>query len=292
MSPKCKCPPIGMSFWLLGGGRPIDRIEWIIKNGFEGVSLSQTSLGLDRHEKEDIAAAIASARLFVTYHGNVHHKLKESGELDTDFAARMIDDVIWWHANTGGVYSCCSDAIHVTRNDGTKAFAHDLNRQHMDQLAQGVHQYGIRVGIENSFGGQNRFCTIKDFIRFKELCGAIPTGMLLDAAHANIHVRSDGVEHENDIGDYIGRLPLKLWEVHFSDNLGEKDEHKYLGYGNLDLRAAIAAVKHDGFNGMFTVEVCLDILAGKYASDIDDPKQTDMLRRSRERISAVWAALE
>ena len=34
-------PPVGMAFWLLTGGRLIDRIEWIIDNGFSGVSFLQ-----------------------------------------------------------------------------------------------------------------------------------------------------------------------------------------------------------------------------------------------------------
>jgi sugar phosphate isomerase/epimerase len=281
-----------MAAWLLKGERPVDCIEWIIKNGFQGVSLLQGAMDMDKHARQDAAAAITAAKLFVTYHGNVHEKLTTSGALDTDFGRRMIDDVIWWHENTGGVYSCCADTINLPQPDGTKAFAPALNLQHMRMLAERLPAYGIRVGIENSFGGKNKLCALSDMVRFKEQCSGLPIGMLLDAAHANIHVRSDGETGENEIGAYAGRLPFEVLEVHFSDNLGTKDEHKQLGYGNLDLPALFSALKSNGFAGKFTVEVCVDILAGKYASDIRDPQQTDALLVSRDRINKVWSDLK
>ncbi|MFC1478984.1 sugar phosphate isomerase/epimerase family protein [Planctomycetota bacterium] len=286
------CPPIGMALWLLAGGHLIDRIEWVISNGFQGISLLQSAMDIDVEERKDVAAAITAAKLYVTYHGNVHHKLNESGELDTDFADRMIDDVVWWHENTNGVYSCCSDSIKAVREDGTAVFDFDLNKQHMDMIAGRLNTYGIHVGIENGCGGKNRFCTIDDFVRIKEMCSGSDVGMLLDAGHANIHVRSDGVENEDNITSYVSKIPFEIREVHFSDNVGKQDEHKQLGYGNLNLSDLFKAFKNREFTGKFTVEVCVDILSGKYGSDINDPKQTDALLVSRDKITAAWADLE
>lgn len=48
----------------------------------------------------------------------------------------------------------------------------------------------------------------------------------------------------------------------------------------------------NGFAGKFTVEVCDDILSGKYFSDIYNSKQTDALFISRDKINSAWAALE
>jgi len=281
-----------MAVWLLDGGQLIDRIEWIIENGFEGVSFLQNAIDIDRHERRDAAAAISSAQLYVTYHGNVHHKLKESGGLDTDFTGRMMDDVIWWHEHTNGVSSCCSDPINLSKENGMTAFDFDLNKTHMDSMAGRLNKYGIRVGIENSFGGKNKFCTLKDMAHMKEMCSGYHIGMLLDAAHANIHVRNDGIEHEGNMAAYVGKLPLEVLEVHFSDNFGTQDEHKQLGYGNVNLHELFGALKSNGFAGKFTIEICVDILSGKYGSNIFDSRQTDKLLISRDKIRTAWSALK
>ncbi|OGF51619.1 MAG: hypothetical protein A2044_04295 [Candidatus Firestonebacteria bacterium GWA2_43_8] len=112
--------------------------------------------------------------------------------------------------------------------------------------------------------------------------------MLFDAAHANIHVRSGNYKKENELGAYYKTLPLPVWELHFSDNLGKKDEHRELGYGNLDLAALLGAVKEKGFAGQLSIEVCKDILAGEYSFDIDIPGETDPVLRSRDKIISIW----
>lgn len=283
-------PPIGMAAWLLDGGRLIDRIDWLIRNGFQGISLLQSSLDIDPSERKEVAAAITSEQLYVTYHGNVHHQLTDSGKLDESFIGRMLEDVIWWHENTNGVYSCCSDPINVPQPDGTGMFDFDLNARHLHRMSDSLGTYGIRVGIENGCGGKNKFSTINDMSRMQKFCSDIEIGLLLDAAHANIHVRSDGVADENKINAYVSKLPLEIWEVHFSDNLGKQDEHKQLGYGNLNLEDLFAGLRSGGFSGKFTIEVCLDILSGKYASNINKPEQMDALLISRDNIIAAWSA--
>ena len=51
-------------------------------------------MDIDPSEREEAAAARRSAQLYVTYHGNVHHKLTDKGELDESFSERMVEDVI------------------------------------------------------------------------------------------------------------------------------------------------------------------------------------------------------
>ncbi len=194
--PNNAAPPIGMAAWLLTGGTLVDRIDWLITNGFQGVSLLQSVTDVDPAERAEAAAAIAQADLAVTYHGNVHHKLTDAGELDADFTRRMCDDVIWWHENAGAVRSCCSDPIHTTQTDGQTAFSMAINRRHMQMLADALVPRGIRVGIENGFGDAQRFRSLDDIARFQAACSPVDIGLLLDAGHANIHVRSDGVDNE------------------------------------------------------------------------------------------------
>jgi sugar phosphate isomerase/epimerase len=285
-------PPLGMALWLLKGRRLADRVAWLVANGFTATSLLQSVMEVDGAERVDAAAAMKAAGLRITYHGNVQRRLTAAGSLDTDFTARMIDDVIWWHENASGVFSCCSDPIHRPGDDGNPTFAAELCAELMRRLHAGLAPHGIRVGIENGFGGGRKFCTLASIANFMESCEVPGLGMLLDAGHANIHVRSDGVKGETEIGDFVRKLPLDVLEVHFSDNAGRKDEHRKLGQGNLDLRELLAALKQGCFRGSFTLEVCIDILSKQYGADIDDPGQTDPLLISRDALRAAWAELE
>lgn len=282
-----------MALWLLEGGRLVDRVAWLAKNGFGGVSLLQSIMDADEKERQEAAAAIVSEGMWVTYHGNVHHKLTAAGELNMEFASRLKDDVIWWHENTCGVYSCCCDPIHVPRPDGTKYFDFDMNRRHLRFMHACLSPYDIAIGIENSCGGEGLFCSLADITRFKNMCPNIPMGMLLDAAHANIHVRSDenGREHQDDIAGYVRQLPFDFLEVHLCDNRGVEDDHKYLGFGNLDLPALFGVLKERNFQGKFTIEVCYDRLGGKALADIHEPAETDGLFVSRDKILSTWTSL-
>ncbi len=84
---------------------------------------------------------------------------------------------------------------------------------------------------------------------------------------------------------------MEIFEVHFSDNFGKQDEHKQLGYGNLDLNSIFNALKERTFAGKFTIEVCVDILSGRYVSDIHNPEQTEALLISKDIIKTTWATV-
>jgi sugar phosphate isomerase/epimerase len=280
-----------MALWALKGGRLLDRVEWLVRHGFQGVSFLRYIMDFKPGDREDAAAAIKEARLDVTYHINVSDKISREEKLDTLFVDAMMDDVVWWHRHTAGVFSCCADPVHRPGDNGESVFHLALNREVLERMYARLGELGIRVGIENAFGGGRTFCAIADIARFAEL--APPgTGMLLDTGHANIHVRSDGNEGETDIGDFVERLPLDVLEVHLHDNGGTTDEHRPLGSGNLDLSALCRALRRNGFRGKFTIEVLADAPAGRYAADICDPRQTDSILASRDRICEAWAQRE
>ncbi|OGF50763.1 MAG: hypothetical protein A2231_02765 [Candidatus Firestonebacteria bacterium RIFOXYA2_FULL_40_8] len=284
---KSRLPPVGACAWHLKGKSLTERMEWVIKNKFTGVSFLQSVMNTDREDRKDAAAAIKAAKLNVTYHGNVQHKLTNEGELDLEFIKQLLDDVIWWNENTAGVSSCCYDSIKPPK-DGEGTFNTRINKEYMTLLRFGLKKYGIRIGIENIFAGHAKLYTIEDFNMFKKECSGLDIGLLFDAAHANIHVRSGSEKKEREIGDYYKKMPLETLEIHFSDNLGKKDEHKELGYGNLDLKALLLAVKEKGFKGQFTIEVCKDLLSGIYSFDITNPGEADPILRSRDKLISTW----
>jgi len=290
LSEPAHTPPLGIALWLLTGGTLADRVQWAVAYGFNAVSLLQEVVGFEEKERADAARAIQQAGLRVTYHANVHQRLTAAGELDYSYVGQVIDDTLWWHHHTCGVSSFCLDPVYLAE-EGKPRFSWDTSRHLMQMLAARLQADGIRFGIENSFGDEHCFGSLGDIARLKALCDLPAMGLLLDAGHANIHVRSGGVEGETEIGDFVRRLALEILEVHLSDNQGQHDEHKPIGYGNLDVRSLLRALKDIGFRGQLTVEVCLDLGGGRYAADISNPPETASILSSRDAVRSAWDRL-
>ena len=279
-------PIIGIAIWLLKGPLP-DRVRWAIDNGFTGVSLLQTVMEEDKAECMEAASIIRDAGLNVTYHGNFGHKLLPGNRIDRDLVARMMENILWWHAHAGGIKSACFDSVNATDTQGQRTFLWDLNIEAASLLWESLKDEQIRVGIENSTG-PGTFCSIADFTRFGEECAPLSAGMLLDLGHANLHVRSDAVAGETSIGEYLAAIPLDILEVHVSDNMGERDEHRHVGYGNLDLDEAMRALRLRSCNSQITVEVCVDIRSGLYGASLDNPGQLEPILVTRAAIADAW----
>lgn len=254
--------PVGMALWLLKGGSLVDRVEWLVQHEFRALSLHSLHADVDPAEKREAAAAMREAKLVVDYHPNF------GKTLDPDAVARVCDDVLWWHVNAGGVRACLSDPIP---NDWPACV------RLVQELARRLAPHGIRTGLENSFGPASMYKTTADVARLKQECATPLLAHLLDTGHANI-------EHHGRVAEFVRSLPLEIGEVHLTDNHGEKDEHRALGTGNLDLPALFAALREVNYTGPLTVEVCVDILRGQYAQDIRNPQEMEPVLRSRDRI--------
>lgn len=80
-------------------------------------------------------------------------------------------------------------------------------------------------------------------------------GILMDVGHMNIRQRCIELVEPEDFISSFQALPLPVVEVHLHDNLSYKDEHMYLGYGNLPLDAIIVGLKKKQFDGFATIEI-------------------------------------
>lgn len=257
---------VGMALWLLRGARLPDLVAWLTRHEFRALSLHSLHAQVDPMEKREAAAAIKEAGLAVGYHPNF------GKTLDSDAVGRICDDVLWWHEKAGGVRACLADPI-----PGDWAGCVGLVKEMSRRLAP----HGIRTGLENSFGTGSVYKSIADVTRLKQECATPLLAHLLDTGHANIEYRSR-------VGEFVRGLPLEIGEVHLTDNHGEKDEHRALGTGNLDLPALFAALREVNYTGPLTVEVCVDILRGQYAQDIRNPQEMEPVLRSRDQILAAW----
>lgn len=284
---KNSTPPIGMALWLLKGPLPV-RVQWLLQHEFTGVSLLQDATAADPGECREAAAAIREARMNLTCHGNVQQALNAAGKLDLGFLERLLENVLWWHEHAGGMKSVCYDPVYWPNTSGARQFAWELNQQIAAVTLARLRNSGIRSGIENIFDSAAAFASLAAFQRFYDKCADASFGMLLDLGHANIHVHSDQVANETEIGGYLQKIPFEILEVHITDNRGVQDEHKQAGYGNLDLDAALRALKRRGFARQLTIEVCVDILSQKYAADLDNAQETDPILVTRDRIRESW----
>lgn len=280
---------VGMALWLLSGGSLPDRVAWSVRHGFRGLALLQTVMQADAHQRRDAAAIMRQAGLRLTYHGNVHENLAGPDRLDIDFVHRMYDDVLWWQKNAGGMMSCGSDPIHLGVGIDRR-FIPDLNQQLMHIAHQKLTPHGIAFGLENSFGPPGCYQSVADLRQFRALCERLNMGLLLDTGHTNVHLHS---EHASPISieQYIRQLPMPIFEVHVTDNDGRRDEHRHVGHGCLDLAGLVRGLKTVNFSGLLTVEVCVDILHGRYAADIHDSRQTDPLLITRDRLREAWGTI-
>jgi sugar phosphate isomerase/epimerase len=277
-------PPVGMAFWLLSDGSGADRVAWLSRQGFQALSLLVKSPDPDDPERRDTACAIRDAGLVTSCHPGYQAAVGADGRLDRDLVRRLHDQVLWWHAHAGGVRSACADPIHVKAADGETTFSTALNLEAMALAAEALAPAGIRFGWENTFGPPGCCQSVADINRFAAACARPGLGLLLDLGHLNIHLHSPAAGTK-DPEIFIRQLAVEIHEVHITDNLGQRDEHRHLGYGNLDLGAAMRGLRAVGFRGPLVVEVCSDILSGRYQSRINDPAQVAPLLATRDRLA-------
>ena len=82
--------------------------------------------------------------------------------------------------------------------------------------------------------------------------------------------------------EYLDRIPVRIWELHITDNHGSADEHLAPGAGTLDFRALRRAMDRRGFDGPISMEVCKDAAHGDNCFDLSDPAHCDRIRRMRD----------
>ena len=274
-------PTLGFCTWLLRGLRLPDAIAFLAEAGYRSVAFLQDVMGVRGSEREEAAAAIRELGFSITYHGCVQWWVGQDQRFDDAKVQAMFEDVRWWHENAGGVVSCCSDRVAGPTAEGP-------NRRYLEgetrRLAQCERDFfeplGVGYGIENCF---HRYCLHEEMRGLKDsVRGPAPhLGSILDVGHAFVHVnvdRTDGLSFE----DYLDGIPVRIWELHITDNHGASDEHLAPGEGTLDFRALRRAMDRRGFDGPISMEVCKDAAHGDNCFDLSNPAHRDAIRRMRD----------
>ena len=81
-------------------------------------------------------------------------------------------------------------------------------------------------------------------------------GILVDLGHMNMRLQKENSDFKGmSISQYLSGVPLRIIEVHIHDNMGDKDSHGHLGFGNLDFSEVANALETVGFEGVSTIEI-------------------------------------
>ena len=118
-------------------------------------------------------------------------------------------------------------------------------------LHKNAQELGLRIAIENlpqKYGSIMK--TPEDFARLYKETSLSDIGIVLDVGHANLEAQTQ---------PFLTQLSDKIWEMHISDNVGEKDEHLGIGYGKINWQNFAQTLKRISFNGTVMVESVFNV---------------------------------
>ncbi|MFA5451991.1 MAG: sugar phosphate isomerase/epimerase family protein [Bacteroidales bacterium] len=102
-------------------------------------------------------------------------------------------------------------------------------------------EYGITIAIENM--PEFQFMLGQTAEEMKELLDGTDLNVCFDIGHANT---------TNQIDEIIDALGDRFANIHVHDNMGERDEHKTVGEGNIDFKKAL--MRFPKYNGNLIIE--------------------------------------
>jgi len=120
-----------------------------------------------------------------------------------------------------------------------------LNLESMRYLFDAARRHGVEIAVENvpePFPFLMK--SVDDFSRFyNDFDDNI--GLTLDIGHANVN---------HQILEFIQQFPKKIVHIHTSDNDGNFDFHRGIGYGNIDWEKVASAVKKSKYDNIIMLE--------------------------------------
>lgn len=124
-------------------------------------------------------------------------------------------------------------------------------------------KYNMNVMIENMPTDDELGYSPSEIKEIINRVGETNLKFILDTGHANVS--------DYEIEEYIELLSDKLFHLHFSDNNGERDEHKRIGLGVIDFNKVFSSLKKIKYQELHCMEVIFkssnDLLA--YSKDFD-----------------------
>jgi len=253
--------------WGIGNLPLPEKIKVVKEAGVEAVSLHP--FFSDREEEEGAVKAVIETGLNVTF-----HTANEASEVITEKIGGYIKTVKAFHENTGKVLCFSIDQYHSVEGGQKKLNTGVMKRVILDLVGE-IAPLGIKAAVENG----TCLTTREDFKALADHVGGNGFGMLLDLGHMNLK----WLRGEMSVEDFIYSMPLEIFELHVHDNDGENDQHQLLGKGNLDLTAAVAALRRRKFDGVATFEMGCTQNAGS--------EWVESIKQSRQQFLDCWGCV-
>lgn len=223
----------------------ISEVRWMAEMGLEFVDLTlePPAAAAWRVNPAEIRRVLADHGMNVVGHTAYYLPFASAFESIRKAAVEELRRCLEVFAEVGAQWMNLHPDRHAPMHDRTFYIRKNLESLH--ELREDSVHTGVGLMIENLPGDFN------DARQLGELLDAIPElGLHLDIGHANLMVPRNTTE------EILKAHGSRLRHVHLHDNKGgHADLHLALGAGNLDLQAAIRALKECRFDGTITLEV-------------------------------------
>jgi sugar phosphate isomerase/epimerase len=243
------------------------RLDEVAALGFRSVALTHALAPTAAdHTPEQLGRWLEARHLEALVHGDIGDATRDQ---DEQAVRQHIEAVARFQQETGRIRLMTFDPGFYRRPDNTMAYHADSTTQILELALERLAPLGIRVGLENWAINAHP----DDFAQVAQRLDDPSLGILLDLGHLHIALRARDVAPSAEA--FVAALPLPIWEIHVHDNDGQRDQHRPLGWGTLDIDAMAGALQAHGFDGYVTVEIiAMPWTRAEYAEDV---------RRTRDR---------
>ncbi len=135
-----------------------------------------------------------------------------------------------------------------------KAHFWDIVTKSYEELLAHAEPLGVRICTENlskSFVG-----TIEHLEQLFADLDSPNFGLTFDFGHHNLIYNDQPLALRTDLMvDLLERFKERVWVLHIHDNKGMRDDHKALGWGDIDYRAGMRKVVQAGINAFWSMEL-------------------------------------
>lgn len=131
-----------------------------------------------------------------------------------------------------------------------------LNWNLLEKLVAGFSSC-TRLCIENTIPDQNPALSCDYFSFMVQACKNYPVAATFDTGHCNVNLFARGKSSRGNIAGFAQKLienGVLIATVHNHDNFGTKDEHKYIGAGNINFEGFYKVLKNAGQTPLLVIE--------------------------------------
>lgn len=220
---------------------PGDRVENAYRFrelGFDAISwLGSEFAALTPEDDERVVAMLKTTGMQFTVHSRLPDPQKPE---DCEAFRREIRRVAAWQQKYGLLYSYTFD--FWTDEQTTLPY--------LGEALATLRGMNIVMACEDIPLSKSQFREFEKYVHPRD-----KFGILMDIGHMNIRQRCMELIEPEDFVASFEALQLPIIEVHLHDNKSFADEHMYLGYGTVPLKAVVTGLKKKRFDGFATVEI-------------------------------------